>query len=339
MTSQEFVPDVFNYTLLNRLCQAYGPSGSEEEVAAIIKAEVVPYCDKLVSDSMGNLIASRNGSGKKVMVAAHMDEIALMVTYIDESGFLRFIVIGEIEARYLPYRRVILQNGKMGTIGLERLEKSTEIDLSKLYIDIGASSRAEAEQVVGIGDALILEGAYVEVGKRIMSKALDGRIGCFVAIEALKRTKSTNELAFAFTVQEEVAMRGARVAAYAISPDLALVVDVTRTGDTPGAARMEVSLGAGVGIKAFDHSLVTPPNIKRWMSATADRYSIPCQLEVLEQGGTDAGVIQLTKGGIPSGVLSIPARQVHTPTEVVDKQDMEAAVTLLTKLLEENEDL
>lgn len=326
-----------DYALLKRLCQAFGPSGSEEEVTEMIKAEVAPYCDELATDAMGNLVAIRRGNGKKIMVAAHMDEIGLMVTHIDADGFLRFTTVGGVRTADLPYRRVRLKNGRAGTIGLEKIEKLSDIELSKLFIDIGASSRAEAEQVVSLGDTLIFVGDFAEIGLRLLSKAMDDRVGCFVAIEALRRTQSRQELEFVFTVQEEVGARGAHVAAFALSPDLGLSVDVTRTGDTPEAPRMAVRLGAGVGIKVLDRSLVTPPQIKRWMAETANRKNIPYQWEVLENGGTDSGAIHLTKGGIPSGVISIPTRQVHSPSEVVDRRDIEAAVELLSALLEENE--
>ncbi|CAA7601883.1 Peptidase M42, domain 2 [Acididesulfobacillus acetoxydans] len=339
MTKQTVSPgeNPLDYALLKRLCQAFGPSGSEEEVSSLIREAVSPYCDRLETDSMGNLLALRHGNGKKIMVAAHMDEIGLMVTHIDEKGFLRFTAVGAVRIFDLPYRRVRLKNGRGGTIGLEKLEKISDIALSKLYIDIGVSSRAQAEENVRVGDMLVFVGDYEELGSRVMSKALDDRIGCFVAIEALKRTKSEQELAFAFTVQEELGARGARVAAFALSPDLGLAVDATSTGDTPEAPRMDVRLGAGVGIKVLDHSLVTPPRIKRWMAATAENRGIDYQWEVLEKGGTDSGAIHLTKGGIPAGTVSIPMRRVHSPSEMVDRHDVEAAVALLSALLEEND--
>ncbi|HZK86277.1 MAG TPA: M20/M25/M40 family metallo-hydrolase, partial [Desulfosporosinus sp.] len=165
-------------------------------------------------------------------------------------------------------------------------------------------------------------------------KALDDRIGCFVAMEALKRTKSTHELAFVFTVQEEIGTRGAQTAAYALEPDLAIAIDVTATGDTPKAHPMAVELGKGVGIKVLDHSMITSPQIKRWMAAVATDRNIPFQWEVLEYGGTDSGAIHLSRGGVPSGVLSIPTRYVHSPAEMLDKRDVEAAVDLLVALLE-----
>ncbi|MHB1652001.1 MAG: M42 family metallopeptidase [Desulfitobacteriaceae bacterium] len=338
MTKQNtrFADNPLDYSLLERLTQAFGPSGSEEEVVEIIAEEVHPFCDEHYTDSMGNLIAIRHGSGKRIMVAAHMDEIGLMVTHIDEQGFLRFMTIGGIRIAELPFKRVRLKNGRIGTIGQEKIEKPAELELAKLFIDIGASSREEAEQVVGIGDTLTFMGEFAETGSRLIAKAMDDRVGCFVAIEALKRTKSARELMFVFTVQEEVGLRGAHVAAYALSPDLGIAVDVTRTGDTPQAHKMAVKLGGGVAIKVLDRSMITPPKIKRWMAETAVQENIEYQWEVLENGGTDSGAIHLTKAGILSGVISIPTRHIHTPSEIVDRQDVESAVSLLTALLESN---
>lgn len=322
-----------DYSLLHRLTQAFGPSGAEEEVSEIIAKAVQPFCDELKKDNMGNLIAIHHGSGKQIMVAAHMDEVGFMVTHIDENGFLRFITLGGIGVSELPNRRVRLKNGRMGCIGVEKLDRSSDIELGKLFVDIGAASREEAERLVAIGDLMIFAGEFAELGTRVMSKALDDRVGCFVAIEALKRCSSNHQIAFVFTVQEEVGRRGAHVSAFSLSPDLAVTVDLTRTGDTPKSARMAVELGGGVAIKVMDRSIITPPRIKQWMMEVAKQEEILFQWEVLENGSTDSGAIHLTRAGIPSGVISIPARNIHTPSEIVDRQDIEAAVELLTALL------
>lgn len=323
-----------DYALLERLTQCFGPSGVEGKVTALIADEVRPYCDEIKTDSLGNLIAIRRGSGKKIMIAAHADEIGLMITHIDDKGFLRFAPIGGVSISQLPHRRVVFQNGVVGTIGVEKLEKLSDLKLSKLYIDIGANSIEECRQKVQIGDSAVFEGNFIHQDKRISSKALDDRVGCFVAIEALKRLQTKHEVYFVFTVQEEVGIRGAQTAAYALEPDLAIAVDVTATGDTPKAHPMEVKLGQGAAIKVFDRSMITHPKIKAWMAGTAEKHSIPYQWEVLEFGGTDSGAIHLTKGGVPSGVLSIPTRYIHSPSEMVDQGDVEGATQLLLALLE-----
>ncbi|ODA40810.1 M42 family metallopeptidase [Desulfosporosinus sp. BG] len=323
-----------NYAMLEYLTQISGPSGSEERVAEFIAGQLSSYCDEQTIDTLGNLIVRRHGTGKKIMIAAHMDEISLMVTHIDKEGFLRFAPLGGVRIPNLIGQRVKFSKGRIGTIGVERLDKPSDFKLDKLYLDIGASTREEAEQFVRIGETGVFVGDFIESGSRIISKALDDRIGCFVAIEALKRTQSPHELAFVFTVQEEIGTRGARTAAYALEPDLAIAVDVTATGDTPKAHPMSVELGSGVGIKVLDRSMITSPQIKRWMADMAAELNIPFQWEVLEYGGTDSGAIHLARGGVPSGVLSIPTRYVHSPAEMIDKHDVEAAVDLLVALLE-----
>jgi len=323
-----------DFAMLGQLTQIFGPSGSEERVAEFISTQLRPYCDELKTDTLGNLIVRRHGTGKKIMVAAHMDEIGLMITHIDKAGFVRFTPLGGVRIPNLVGQRVKFSTGRVGTIGVEKLEKLSDLRLDKLYLDIGLASREEAEQFVHIGETAIFVGDFIESGSRIISKALDDRIGCFVAMEALKRTKSTHELAFVFTVQEEIGTRGAQTAAYALEPDLAIAVDVTATGDTPKAHSMSVELGGGVGIKVLDHSMITSPQIKRWMAAIAADLNIPFQWEVLEYGGTDSGAIHVSRGGVPSGVLSIPTRYVHSPAEMLDKRDVEAAVDLLVALLE-----
>lgn len=323
-----------DFAMLRQLTQIFGPSGSEERVAEFIATQLRPYCDELKTDTLGNLMVQRHGTGKKIMVAAHMDEIGLMITHIDKEGFLRFTPLGGVRIHNLVGQRVKFSQGRVGTIGVEKLEKPSDFKLDKLYLDIGVSSREEAGQVVRIGETAVFVGDFVESGARIISKALDDRVGCFVAMEALKRTKSTHELSFVFTVQEEMGTRGAQTAAFALEPDLAIAVDVTATGDTPKAHPMSVELGNGVGIKVLDRSMITSPQIKRWMAAVATELNIPFQWEVLEYGGTDSGAIHVSRGGVPSGVLSIPTRYVHSPAEMLDKRDVKAAVELLVALLE-----
>jgi Cellulase M and related proteins len=328
-----------DYSILSKLTQLFGPSGSEGEVAEYISTQLQSFSDEITTDTMGNLIARRQGTGKRIMVAAHMDQIGVIITNIDKEGFLRFSILGSIPITAINKQRVRFRNGRIGVIGVEKIEKLTDLKFEKLYIDIGVSSREEASKFVQIGDPAVLVGDYTECGSKIISKAFDDRIGCFVAIEAFRRVKTSHELAFVFTVQEEVGTRGAQTAAYALDPDLAIAVDVTATGDTPKAHQMSIELGKGVAIKVFDRSMVTSPQVKRWMSDVALEMKIPFQWEVLEFGGTDSGAIHLTKRGIPSGVISIPTRYIHSPAEMSDKNDVECAVNLLVALLESSAEL
>ncbi|MDR3288606.1 MAG: M42 family metallopeptidase [Peptococcaceae bacterium] len=325
------------YPLLQRLTQQFGPSGSENSVIQAILPEIQAFSDETKIDALGNLIAIKQGtSGKQIMISSHVDEIGIIVTYMDKNGFLRFTAIGGVHVSSMPYRRVRFQNGTVGTIGVEKLDKLSDLKLEKLYIDIGAASEEEAAVKVGIGDSAVFVGEYAEMGSRIMAKALDNRAGCFVLIEAMKRVRSPHTLAFAFTTQEEVGLRGARPAAYALEPDAAITVDVTRTGDTPKAQLMSVKLGDGVAIKVMDRSIVVSPAVKEWMIQTAKKRNIPYQYEVLESGGTESGMIQLTKTGVLTGVLSIPARYIHSPGEMIDQRDLETTIALLVALLQDS---
>ncbi len=323
-----------DYELLRQLTQTFGPSGSEEQVSALIASQIRPFCDEIRTDALGNLMAIKHGKGPKIMIAAHMDEIGVMVTYIDEKGFLRFTTLGGIHIKELSYRRVQFADGRIGTIGMEKMDKPNELKLENLFIDIGAGSAAEAEQMVSIGSSAVFVGDYYQSGSYITSKALDDRVGCFAAIEALKQLKSEQEFYFVFTAQEEVGLRGSKTAAYALNPDLALSVDVTSTGDVPKGKTPDIKLGKGTAIKVLDRSMITPPHIKEWMGGTAEKHQIPYQWEVLEAGGNDGGAILLSRGGIPTGVVSIPTRYVHSPSEKVSTHDIEASIALLTHLLQ-----
>lgn len=321
--------------LLKKLLETYGPSGNEGKIRALIHQEIKDYVDEIKTDKMGNLIAVKKGTGTKVMVAAHMDEIGVIVTGIDENGFLRFANIGGVSPYISLGQRVMFENGILGVVGMEHLENMKDLKLNKMYIDIGAKTKEEAMAKVSLGDVGCFYQSFAPVNENLVSKALDDRIGCFVAIETLKQIKRTsNEIYFVFTVQEELGTRGAKTAAFGLNPDLGIAVDVTATGDTPKAKSMAVKLGEGPAIKIKDHSLLSHPAVKNLMIETAKENHIPYQLEVLEFGGTDSGAIHLTREGIPSGVLSIPCRYIHSPSETVSKNDVENAIVLLTKILE-----
>lgn len=321
--------------LIKELTEAYGPSGREETVRKVIEDKIKPMVDKMEVDSLGNLIARKKGPGKRVMLAAHMDELGLMVTYIDKNGFLRFSNVGGISPHILLGERVVFANGTVGTIGCEKIESMKDLNFQKLYIDIGASEQKEAEDQVKIGDIAVYQRGFQDLGRRIISKSLDDRVGCAVLIQALKEIESpVNDLFFVFTVQEEVGVRGARTSAYRIKPDYGLAVDVTRTGDTPESETMAVALGKGPTVKVKDTLIITHPKVKKIMVDAAERAGIPYQLEVLERGGTDSGAIHLSREGVPSGVMSIPCRYIHTPSEMVDYDDVINGVKLLKSILE-----
>lgn len=323
--------------LVKQLVEAYGPSGHEAEVRALISERIRPFVTDVRTDSMGNLIALKKGQGdgKRVMVSAHMDEIGVMVTFVDKKGYLRFAPLSGSPLTMVG-GRVRFANGVVGTIGWEKWFQSDSHTpaMEELYIDVGASSPESSP--IKVGDAGCFDRAYVDLGQRLTSKAMDDRIGCAVAIQALKELGQTpNDVYAVFSTQEELGCRGAMVAAFGVEPEVGLAVDVTLTGDTPEARKMAVELGGGPAIKIMDGYVVTNPSVKDWMIGTAERLKIAHQREVMPFGGTDASAIQRSRAGVPSGCLSVPCRYIHTPSEMVDYGDVLASVRLLVGLLKE----
>lgn len=312
--------------LLKKYVSVPGASGSEKNICEAIKSEIKNYVDEVYTDALGNLIAHKKGNEKKIMFAAHMDEIGVVVTFIDDNGFLRFSNVGGLYTKELLGRRVIFENGLTGVIYTEKENKNLQI--SKMYIDVGMSNKEEAEQKIKIGDTAVFEGSFHENNGRIISKSLDNRAGCFVLTEAAKLVKTDNDLYFVFTAQEEVGLRGARTAAFSIVPDLAVAIDVTDTGDTPNCEEMAVKLGGGACIKVMDRSVICDSEIRTALIELAKKNGIPYQLEIMTEGGTDAGVIHLTKEGVKTGGISIPTRYIHSPSEVADVKDIEACIKL-----------
>ena len=322
--------------LIKKLVEAYGPSGREGEVRALIEGLARDAADDLRIDALGNLIVLKKGSGggKRIMLAAHMDEIGVVVNYIDEKGFARIHPVGGVSPMTLVGNRVRFASGVLGTIGYEKWFQA-DAKLPKweeLFLDVGATSRDDSP--VHVGDFGGFVRPFEDLGQRLVAKSMDDRIGCAVGLQALlEMDASPNDVYFCFTVQEEVGTRGAMVSAFGIEPEVALALDVTLTGDTPEAAPMAVSLGKGPAIKVMDSGMLTHPGVKRWMIAAAERLDIDYQLEVLRRGSTDARAMQLSRAGVPAGCLSIPARYVHTPSEMVDYGDVQGAVKLLLELI------
>ena len=267
------------------------------------------------------------------MLAAHMDEIGLIISHIDEEGYARFHPIGGLNAQTLVGHRVRFQDEVVGVIGIEAPDKwDTMPSVEKLFLDFGANSPDACP--VKVGDMGSFLRPFHQVGERWIAKSMDDRIGVAILIETLRRIRETPlEVQFAFTVQEEVGLRGARTSAFGLEPDLAIAIDVTRTGDTPKGTRMAVKLGEGPAIKVRDSGMLSDPRIVEWMVAAAKKAKLPYQLEVLEKGTTDAAAIQITRAGVPAGVISIPCRYIHSPSEMVDPGDVENAVRLLVGLL------
>jgi endoglucanase len=301
-------------------------------VAETIAALAAPHAHEHWVDPMGNLIVHRRGQGPKVLFAAHMDSIGMIVTHIEEEGFLRFGKVGGLDLTALLYTPVRFVNGTRGLIAADQDADEKKLGIEDLFIDIGAKSRQEAEGLVHIGDTAVFDAPTFAAGERIVSPYLDNRISCAVLLEALERLEdSPNDLYFVFTAQEEVGTRGAKTAAYAVDPDYAVVVDVTLSDDVPGAKHSGSSVqGRGAAIKVMDGSVICHPKMVEQLTALAGEQGIPFQSDVIRSGGTDAGPIHVSRAGVYTGGISIPCRYIHTPTEMVERTDVEACVRLVT---------
>ncbi len=335
--------------LLQKLSNPHGVSGSEGSVFSIVKKELKGYVDEIREDSMGNLIATKKGNKFKVMLAAHMDEIGLMVKYIDDKGFIRFVALGGWYDPVLYAQRVILHstNGPVhGVIGgkpvhmMNDEERKKGVKIDDMFIDVGAVNREEVEYLgIDVGTPVTIDREFAGLAStRVTGKAFDNRAGVAMLIKTLKEVKSPLTIYGVFTVQEEVGLKGARTSAYTLDPDCAIATDVTIPGDHPGIELKDapVSMGKGPVITVVDSSgrgLIANRKVVSWLKEAADAKSIPVQLEVGSGGTTDATAIHLTRGGIPSTTVSICSRYIHSPVEVLDLADVEAGVSLLKAAL------
>jgi len=339
---------------LKKLSTLHGISGREDSVREFMKKELEKFCDSVEIDNFGNLIAKRGNSGRKIMIAAHTDEIGLMVKYIDDNGFLKFTKIGGIYDPTILNQKVVVHGSKGDLIGvlgskpphrMKEEEKTKIIKYEDMFIDIGAESREEAiEMGVNIGTWVSFLSEVYELGKhRLTGKAFDDRVGCAVLLEVMKRLAEEDidcQVYAVGTVQEEVGLKGAKVSAFKINPDVAIALDVTIAGDHPGIKKEDapVDLGKGpvVGIvDASGRGLIAHPKVLEMIDAVSKKYEINVQWEVGEGGTTDATAIHLTREGIPTGVISVPARYIHTPVEVIDKRDLEKTAELVYNCIKE----
>ncbi|MCS7124848.1 MAG: M42 family metallopeptidase [Candidatus Bathyarchaeota archaeon] len=329
---------------LEKLSNACGVAGREDEVRKIMKELLKPHVDELSEDKLGNVIGVKKGkkNAPKVMLAAHMDEIGLFVKTISKEGFLQFTKIGGIDDRILLAQKVMVHTEKgplHGIIGSKppHIQKEEErkkvLTFDELFIDIGAESQEEARKMgVKIGDPVSFDVKFAKMGNdAVVGKAFDDRVGCAVMIEAMKLLKETDCTVYAVgTVQEEVGLRGATVAAFGIYPDVGIALDVTVAGDVPGVKEVEapVKMRKGPAIEIADMGLITHPKVLRLLVEAAEEINIPYQLETGLPGSTDAARIALTREGVPSGVISVPTRYIHSPVSLVSLKDLENTVKL-----------
>jgi len=337
------------YELLRRLSDAHGLSGFEGDIKTIIRKELEGHVDEIREDALGNLIAVKKGSDFSVMIASHMDEIGLMVQYIDEKGFIKFVGIGGWFNPTLHTQRVLLHGNKgpvPGVIGskpphvMTPEDRKKEIKLEDLFIDVGASTAEEVAALgIEIGTPVTIEQELIPLANnRVTGKALDNRVGVYVLIETIKKMKTPMTVYAVFTVQEEVGLKGAKVSAFALNPNIAIATDVTIPGDHPGVSKKDATPEMGKGpvlvlASASGRGLLADARLAVWLRAAGDKAKIPYQLEVGDGGNTDATIINLVREGIPSIPLSVPSRYIHSPVEVVDLMDVEASIDLLVEAL------
>lgn len=334
-----------NFDLLKRLCETPGIPGREETLAEVVRAEMDGLVDHISTDRLGNVIGVRNGSGgPRVMFAAHMDEIGFIVKHIDDNGFMRIHPVGGFDARVLPAQRVTVHGhtGRLlpGGLALESKpihllagEEAKPPKVETLFVDVGLPGD-EVKQLVEVGDMVTLVGSVERVGANVMGKSFDDRICIFLMLEALRALGSERvpaELVAVATSQEEVGLRGARTAAYHVEPQVGVALDITLAMDIPGAASQDAvtRLGDGVAIKIMDSSHISDYRLVQHFRALARQYDIPYQLEILPRGGTDAGAMQQSRGGVIAITISLPTRYVHTVNETSAVSDIQGAIALL----------
>ncbi|MBO8156418.1 MAG: M42 family metallopeptidase [Bacillaceae bacterium] len=339
-------------TMLKELTDAKAIPGNEKEAREVMKKHISPYADEVYTDHLGSLIAKKTGDeqGPKIMVAGHLDEIGLMVTRIDDKGFVYFQTVGGWWNQVMLAQRVTIMTRKgdvTGIIGskpphiISAEARKKPVEIKDMFIDIGASSKEEAEDFgVRPGDSIVpyFDFTVMKNEKLLLAKAWDNRIGCAIAIEVLKRLKDEKHPNIVYgvgTVQEEVGLRGARTSAHAIQPDIGFAVDTGIAGDTPGITEKEATskMGKGPQIILYDASMVSHKGLRDFVVDTADEQDIPYQFDAIAGGGTDSGAIHLTANGVPALSITIATRYIHTHAAMIHRDDFENAVKLIVEVI------
>lgn len=338
--------------LLKELCESSGVPGREDRLRKIVHRELKPLVDEITVDGLGNLIAKKKAKKgkkpKKLMIAAHLDEIGFVVSHIEDKGLLRLAPLGGHDPRNMMAQRVTVAGIKRDYTGLlypgvkpphiqTDDDRKKSLNISDFFVDLYMpAEKVKAE--IELGAMVTLQRDFLEIGQGVSCKALDDRLSVYVMIEAMKAAKSFAFETYAVaTVQEEVGLRGAQVSAFHIDPDVGVALDITLAADIPGVPAHEqvTRLGEGAAIKIQDSSFISHPGLVAFMKALAKKRKIPYQMEILPRGGTDAGSIQRIRGGVPVITLSVPTRYVHTSIELADVGDIQAAINLLAAFLEE----
>jgi putative aminopeptidase FrvX len=333
-----------DWELLKKLSEARGVSGHEDEVREIILEEIRPYAEKIEVTPLGNIIAFRKGKNrapKKLMISAHMDEVGLIVTHITDEGLLKFSTVGGIDRRVLPGKSVTIGKNVHGVVGLKPIhvlkkdEREKSVPLEELYIDIGALTREEAQAAVLPGDTATFNSVFQTENGTIVGRALDDRAGCAILIE-LMRCEPKYDTVFAFVVQEEVGLNGAKTAAYSVEPDAAIVVEATTAADVPGVeeAKQVCRLGSGPAVSFMDRRTVYDREYYRLAFRAAEKAGVKCQAKQAATGGNDAGAIHPSRGGVRTAAVSLPCRYLHSAVGIISQEDYFAALKLIETLAE-----
>lgn len=340
----------FNLTLLEELCKTPGAPGREERVRELVRGHLEKLCDEVTTDVLGNVIGLKRGSDggdtpRRLMLSSHMDEISFLVTHVDDHGFIRFTTLGNFDPKTLTAQRVWVHGKRdlLGVMGTKPIHILTEDErhaaptINDYFVDVGLPPD-EVAALVSVGDVMTREREVVEIGETVSGKSFDNRMGIFVLLEALRRLGAHHYDVYAVaTVQEEIGLRGATVAARNIDPDVGIALDITVANDVPEAKPQQycTRLGLGAAIKIMDSSVVCHPGVVGLLEAVASERAIAVQREVLVRGGTDTGAIQRSGSGAAVGCVSIPTRYVHSSIEMCAKSDIEAAIQLLAAFVEE----
>ncbi len=328
---------------LEKLCNLNGTSGSEDEVRDYIINQIKNLCEYRI-DNMGNVIAYKKGTckvGKKLMISAHMDEVGMIVTYINDDGTLKIAPVGGIDPRVVFGRRVrVGKEKRLGVIGskavhnLSKEERDKAVTFEGMYVDIGCTSREEAEKIVSLGDNVYFDSDFVRLGDRLVKgKAIDDRAGVAVMLRMI-REELPYDVTFAFVVQEEIGLRGSRCAAFEVDPEYAIVIESTTAADIPSASGSDrvCELGKGPVVSFMDRSTIYNKELYDLAFDLADKNNIPCQTKTRVAGGNDAGAIHITRGGIKTAAVSLATRYLHSPSCVADIQDFENVYKLVRVL-------
>jgi endoglucanase len=327
------------YNTLKELCLCPSVSGREQNIRQKLETLISPYCDEFFTDSLGNLIAVRKGTGngKKIMLCAHMDEIGFLVNFIEDNGMLRIAPIGGISFAASAFAQVVSEKGVTGVIVPDGKTKAADYKSEVFYIDIGAKDKKQAQTKVSIGDFFVVVPDLKKLANdRVCGRPLDDRVGCAAVLgiaEELSDVCLDHDVYYVFSVQEEVGCRGAKTAAFKIQPDIALCFDVTATGDTPNASPMACALGGGAAVKIKDASVICDEEITKTLCRVAEDNKIKHQKEILLFGGTDTSSMQLSGAGAAVGAISIPTRYIHSQSEMCDLGDVKCCIHLGTEFV------